>query len=65
MLILPPFQGIGLAADVLKIIIDQYQVKDVTEITMEDPSPQCQRVRDFNDVRTCINLKQFRLVLLC
>jgi len=59
MLILPPFQGMGLAADVLKIIIDQYQVKDVTEITMEDPSPQCQRVRDFNDVRICINLKQF------
>ena len=60
MLVLPPFQGLGLAADALRTIVDQYQLKNVTEITMEDPSPQCQRVRDFNDSRTCVNLKEFR-----
>ena len=59
MLILPPFQQMGLAANMLKTISAQYQMKDVLEITMEDPSPQCQRVRDFIDASACVNLSEF------
>jgi len=59
MLVLPPFQKKGLAAEMLKTITSQYQMNDVLEITMEDPSPTFQRVRDFNDACKCLNLREF------
>jgi len=58
-LMLPPFQKMGLGSEMLKAITSQYQMNEVLEITMEDPSPEIQRVRDFNDVNSCVNLREF------
>jgi len=59
-LIFPPFQRMGLGADFLQTICMQYHRKDVLELTMEDPSPEIQRVRDFNDARACLALSEFK-----
>lgn len=59
MLVLPPFQKIGLASELLQNIVRQYQTKNVLEITLEDPSDEFQRVRDYNDAKSCLNLREF------
>ena len=64
MMILPPFQKIGLATDVLQTICAEYQSEKFYEITMEDPSEQFQRVRDFIDAKSCENLREFRIDFL-
>ncbi|KAH0539522.1 histone acetyltransferase type B catalytic subunit [Cotesia glomerata] len=59
-LVLPPFQGLGLGANLLRAMYRQYigdnQVKD---ITVEDPSPDFQRVRDYVDALNCATLPAF------
>jgi len=58
-LIMPPFQKQGLGSTLLEHIYAQYQTKEVLEITMEDPSPDCQRVRDFIDCCNCLKMACF------
>ncbi|XP_076164935.1 histone acetyltransferase 1 [Ptiloglossa arizonensis] len=59
-LILPPFQNMGLGAHLLHAIYREYigrnQVKD---ITVEDPSVTFQRLRDYVDAMNCNTLPSF------
>ncbi|XP_076666811.1 histone acetyltransferase 1 [Andrena cerasifolii] len=59
-LILPPFQNMGLGAHLLHAIYCEYigrnQVKD---ITVEDPSVSFQRLRDYVDAMNCSTLPSF------
>ncbi|XP_078035492.1 histone acetyltransferase 1 isoform X1 [Augochlora pura] len=59
-LILPPFQNMGLGAHLLHAIYREYigrnQVKD---ITVEDPSVTFQRLRDYVDAINCSTLPSF------
>ncbi|XP_055901676.1 histone acetyltransferase type B catalytic subunit-like isoform X2 [Biomphalaria glabrata] len=60
-LILPPFQKMGLCARVLQTFYNIcYNRPEVLDITVEDPSENFQRVRDFVDARNCCNLKSFQ-----
>ncbi|XP_061178259.1 histone acetyltransferase type B catalytic subunit-like [Saccostrea echinata] len=60
-LILPPFQRMGLCAELLQTFYnDTYRRKEVLDITVEDPSENFQRVRDFVDVKNCQSLSSFR-----
>ena len=56
---MPPFQRMGLGSTLLENIYGHYNTADVLEITMEDPSPECQRVRDFIDAKNCTSLPEF------
>jgi len=58
-LVMPPFQRMGLGSTLLENIYTHYNTSDVLEITMEDPSDDCQRVRDFIDARNCTSLPEF------
>ncbi|XP_076233628.1 histone acetyltransferase 1 isoform X2 [Calliopsis andreniformis] len=59
-LILPPFQNMGLGTHLLHAIYREYigrnQVKD---ITVEDPSVTFQRLRDYVDAMNCTTLPSF------
>ncbi|KAK0040292.1 histone acetyltransferase type B catalytic subunit [Biomphalaria pfeifferi] len=60
-LILPPFQKMGLCVRVLQTFYNIcYNRPEVLDITVEDPSENFQRVRDFVDARNCCNLKSFQ-----
>jgi len=60
MLILPPFQKLGLATQMVETIYKFYQTqKNVVDITVEDPSEEFQRLRNFVDARSCKELKSF------
>ncbi|XP_021938160.1 histone acetyltransferase type B catalytic subunit isoform X2 [Zootermopsis nevadensis] len=61
MLVLPPFQRFGLGAQLLDNIYRHYikQLR-VTDITVEDPSDDFQRLRDFLDARNCGKLPSFQ-----
>jgi len=60
MLILPPFQKLGLATQLVESIYRFYQSqKNVVDITVEDPSEDFQRLRNFVDARSCMKLKSF------
>ena len=58
-LVMPPFQRMGLGSTLLENIYAHYNTANVLEITMEDPSPECQRVRDFIDAKNCTSLPEF------
>ncbi|KAK0181612.1 hypothetical protein PV327_003883 [Microctonus hyperodae] len=65
-LILPPFQKLGLGSHLLRAIYRQYLGKnEVKDITVEDPSINFQRVRDYVDALNCITLPSFARDLLC
>jgi len=60
MLILPPFQRQGLGVELLSIVYRYYRGKpNVKEITVEDPSDDFERLRDFVDARDCSQLATF------
>ncbi|XP_001359056.3 histone acetyltransferase type B catalytic subunit [Drosophila pseudoobscura] len=60
MMILPPFQKLGLATQLVETIYKYYQSqKNVVDITVEDPSEDFQRLRNFVDARFCKELKSF------
>ncbi|EDV93659.1 GH19436 [Drosophila grimshawi] len=60
MIVLPPFQKLGLATELVKTIYKFYQSqKNVVDITVEDPSEDFQRLRNFVDARLCLDLKCF------
>jgi len=59
-LVLPPFQNMGLGANLLKAIYHEYvKQEDVKDITVEDPSEDFQRLRDFVDAENCSKLPSF------
>nr|CAG4645540.1 EOG090X06NC [Lynceus sp. MCZ IZ 141354] len=60
-LVLPPFQKIGLGANLLNALYAKYVGEsDVLDITVEDPSDDFIRLRDFVDVKNCLPLKSFQ-----
>ncbi|XP_033217537.1 histone acetyltransferase type B catalytic subunit [Belonocnema kinseyi] len=60
-LILPPFQNIGLGAQLLRAIYADYIGRsEVKDITVEDPSPGFQRLRDYVDATNCSTLPSFQ-----
>ncbi|TMW53820.1 hypothetical protein DOY81_001105 [Sarcophaga bullata] len=61
MLVLPPFQKLGIGTKFLETIYNSYQSqKSVVDITVEDPSEDFQRMRNFVDARLCVKLKSFQ-----
>lgn len=60
-LILPPFRRMGLASQLLQAIYLHYQlVPNVVDITVEDPSTDFQRIRDYIDAKNCKSLPAFQ-----
>ncbi|KAK2721127.1 hypothetical protein QYM36_003414 [Artemia franciscana] len=60
MLVLPPFQGCGIGSKLLKTVYDAYiPDKAVRDITVEDPSEDFVRLRDFVDCSHCMKLEPF------
>ncbi|XP_045115060.1 histone acetyltransferase type B catalytic subunit-like isoform X1 [Portunus trituberculatus] len=60
MLVLPPFQRMGLGAEMLNTIYSNYQSDSrVLDITVEDPSENFARLRDFVDAKNCLTLDSF------
>lgn len=59
-LILPPFQGMGVGAQIIETIYNKFRSDpNVTDITVEDPSDDFRRVRNYVDAKLCINLPEF------
>ncbi|RUS88450.1 hypothetical protein EGW08_003787 [Elysia chlorotica] len=64
-LILPPFQKMGLCARLVQTFYNVcYSRGEVLDITVEDPSENFQRVRDFVDCSNCGKLESFQADLL-
>ncbi|CAB3383957.1 Hypothetical predicted protein [Cloeon dipterum] len=60
MLILPPFQKAGLGVELLSSTHDFYRgISKVTDIAVESPSHEFQRLRDFVDCLACQKLPEF------
>ncbi|XP_065309933.2 histone acetyltransferase type B catalytic subunit isoform X1 [Dermacentor albipictus] len=61
MLVLPPYQKMGLGTELLQGVYNFYRDRsDVLDITgMEDPSEVFTRLRDFVDARNCLKLASF------
>ncbi|KAJ9589576.1 hypothetical protein L9F63_017214 [Diploptera punctata] len=60
-LVLPPFQRLGLGAELLDCLYKYYITHPkVLDITVEDPSDEFQRLRDFVDVKNCKTLPSFQ-----
>ncbi|XP_012276079.1 histone acetyltransferase type B catalytic subunit [Orussus abietinus] len=59
-LILPPFQNLGLGTHLLRAIYHEYIGRsEVKDITVEDPSVGFQRLRDYVDALNCDTLPSF------
>ncbi|XP_004537047.1 histone acetyltransferase type B catalytic subunit [Ceratitis capitata] len=59
-LVLPPFQKLGIGTRFVETIYKYYQSqKNVIDMTVEDPSEDFQRLRNFVDARLCLGLKSF------
>merc|ERR1712126_326890 len=60
MLILPPYQRQGLGAALLNTLYRNYLTdSSVVDITVEDPSDNFVRLRDFVDTQNCLKLPAF------
>ncbi|VDN08861.1 unnamed protein product [Dibothriocephalus latus] len=58
-LILPPFRGMGHATRLLEVVYDDFvPLPKVIDITVEEPSPDFQRLRDFLDCKRCLQLNE-------
>lgn len=61
MLVLPPFQKLGIGTRMLEVIYNFYRCqKNVIDITVEDPAEDFQRMRNFVDARLCLKLPLFK-----
>lgn len=59
-LVLPPFQRKGVGARLLQAIYNHYVSDDkVFDITVEDPSDNFTRIRDYVDANRCLQLESF------
>jgi len=60
MLVLPPYQRRGLGSQLLETVYKNYLGDEkVTDITVEDPSDNFVRLRDFVDTKNCLKLDAF------
>jgi len=60
MLVLPPYQRRGLGSQLLETVYKNYlSDAKVIDITVEDPSDNFVRLRDFVDTKNCLKLKEF------
>lgn len=60
MLVLTPFQKMGVGTKFVETIYSFYQSqKNVIDITVEDPSDEFQRLRYYVDAKLCMKLKSF------
>ncbi|KAG1688814.1 Histone acetyltransferase type B catalytic subunit [Nymphon striatum] len=60
LLVFPPFQKNGLGVELLQSIYNSYIGNpDIIDITVEDPSDNFIRLRDYVDVKNCLKLKAF------
>lgn len=60
MLVLPPFQRLGVASKIIETIYAYYAPrKDVKDITVEEPSAIFQHIRSIVDVKLCRKLAAF------
>ncbi|XP_048478077.1 histone acetyltransferase type B catalytic subunit [Plutella xylostella] len=60
-LTLPPFRKMGICAHLLQAIYSHFTIQpDVIDITVEDPSQDFQRIRDYVDARNCAELPAFQ-----
>ncbi|CAL1528340.1 unnamed protein product [Lymnaea stagnalis] len=60
-LVLPPFQKMGLGSKMIQTFYNMcYCRPEVLDITVEDPSENFQRVRDYVDAKNCQNLDSFK-----
>lgn len=61
MLVLPPFQKLGIGTRFLETVYNFYQSqKNVIDLTVEDPSDDFQRLRNYVDSKLCMKLKSFK-----
>ncbi|CAH1773589.1 unnamed protein product, partial [Owenia fusiformis] len=61
MLVLPPFQRQGHGSQMLQTFYNGcYNRNDIRDITVEDPSENFQKMRDFVDAGNCMKLKEFQ-----
>ncbi|XP_026497370.1 histone acetyltransferase type B catalytic subunit [Vanessa tameamea] len=59
-LTLPPFRKMGICAHLLQAIYSHYIIQpEVVDITVEDPSKDFQRIRDYVDSKYCESLPAF------
>lgn len=59
-LVLPPYQRLGLGSHLLRAIYREYLGRnEVKDITVEDPSAAFQRLRDYVDAANCATLDSF------
>ncbi|CAG4959935.1 unnamed protein product [Colias eurytheme] len=59
-LTLPPFRKLGLCAELVQAIYSHFIIMpEVLDITVEDPSQDFQRIRDYVDAKNCENLPAF------
>ncbi|KAI8437644.1 hypothetical protein MSG28_011895 [Choristoneura fumiferana] len=59
-LTLPPFRRLGLCAALLKAIYSHFVIlPEVIDMTVEDPSEDFQRIRDYVDCKNCETLPAF------
>ncbi|XP_067613100.1 histone acetyltransferase type B catalytic subunit [Eurosta solidaginis] len=59
-LVLPPFQKLGIGTKFIETVYKYYQsLKNVIDMTVEDPSDDFQRLRNYIDARLCMELKSF------
>lgn len=60
MLILPPFQKIGIGGKFIETIYQHFSKEgNVIDITVEDPSEEFQRIRNYIDTKLCKDLPAF------
>lgn len=60
-LTLPPFRKLGLCAELLKAIYSHFVIiPEVVDMTVEDPSEDFQRIRDYVDAKNCETLPAFQ-----
>lgn len=60
MFVLPPFQGSGIGAQLIETIYNKFKGDaNVVDITVEDPSDDFRRVRNYVDAKLCLNLPEF------
>lgn len=60
MLVLPPYQRLGIGSKFLSVVYGQFASDErVRDITVEDPSDEFRRIRNVVDVRLCRELAAF------
>ncbi|XP_041982856.1 histone acetyltransferase type B catalytic subunit [Aricia agestis] len=60
-LTLPPYRKLGICAQMLQAIYSHFMIQpEVRDITVEDPSEDFQRIRDYVDAKNCETLPAFQ-----